>query len=148
MITTSSLTRRVLLGGGFALAVAAAPLAGASVTAGPATAGPFLANCPPGEVADPAANGACKPQNIQNNPNVLNPIDPQQTSLEAGGITSAVDGNSGELPTVNGIPCNGNHSGGGSTGQCIGLTGEQPTYHAPHSSVDGVNVAPPSSGTP
>lgn len=148
MITTSQLVRHAVLAGGAALAVAAAPLAGADTDADPFTAGPFLSSCPAGEVADPAANGACVPENIHNNSTVLNPIDPVKTPLESGGITSAVDGNAGELPTVNGIPCNGNHSGGGSTGNCIGLAGEQPTYHSPHASVNGTDVTPPSSWTP
>lgn len=147
MTIISSPARRFLVAGGFALAIASAPLAGADMALDAAPEGPFLTNCPTGEIPDPSANGACIPQSVQHNSTVLNPIDPQKTPLAAGGITSSQDGNSGELPTVNGIPCNGNHSGGGSTGNCIGLAGEQPTFHAPHASVNGVPVAPPSQGS-
>ena len=65
-------------------------------------------------------------------PTTLNPIEPGTTDLQPGSITSAEPGNVGELPEVDGIPCNGNHGGGGSTGECIGLDASSPDVTVPH----------------
>lgn len=98
MATFPLCARRLLLAGGFAVAVAAAPaLAMAALpTSAPATS---LA-CPVGEEED-LFIGECVPHT---SPNV--------------GVSS-VAGNP-SLPAVNGIPCT-----GGNTGECIGLSEEQ-----------------------
>jgi hypothetical protein len=111
MATHSTLTNRILVAGGFAVAAVATPIiVGLSTPAAPS--GPALANCPPNEVVDPAS-GACRPiTNVA--PPTMNPINPEGALLAPGSITSSQ--NVGELPEINGIPCD-----GGNTGQCIGL---------------------------
>lgn len=134
MATSSSLTQRLLLAGGFVLA-AAAPLM--TVAAGhPAGPLPAVAACPTGEVQD-QASGACKPvtDKTSSEPGSVNPINPENVPLQPNEITSSRPGNVGSLPEVNGIPCNGNHSGGGSTGQCIGLEENQGTFQQPKTSI-------------
>ena len=132
MATSTSWTRRLLLAGGFTLAVAAAPLV---VVANSHPAGPLpAASCPTGEVQD-QASGACKPGTDQTAAPTTNPINPENVPLQPGEITSSRPGNVGSLPEVDGIPCNGNHSGGGSTGQCIGLSESQNTVQQPKSSI-------------
>ena len=119
--------QRLLLAGGFAVAVVPAPiLISMASTATP----PGLSACPSGEVLD-TASGACKPLTDET-PTTLNPIEPGTTDLQPGSITSAEPGNVGELPEVDGIPCNGNHGGGGSTGECIGLDASSPDVTVPH----------------
>lgn len=117
MASTASITsptRRVLIGAGLAAAVVAAPvIAAVGATAhGPATP---LAACPPNEVLD-IASGACKPV-TDVAPKTMNPIEPGNTALQPGGLTSSRPGDVGRLPEVNGIPCTGQN-----TGLCIGLT--------------------------
>ena len=114
MANFTSPAQRLLLAGGFAIALSAAPLVAAFTVP---TAGPALASCPAGEVLDPTS-GACKP-------NTLNPIDPAKVPLQTGELTSSRPGDVGSLPAVNGIPCNSNSHGGGSTGECIGLEQSQ-----------------------
>ena len=132
-ISTSPM-RRLLLAGGFALAVAAAPLL-AAVTVAAAPAGPAMATCPTGEVTDPTTGG-CKPA-------TLNPLDPEKLPLETGSITNSREGNVGELGEVAGIPCTGTAGGGGSTGECIGLAESQNSnqYHAPKVGLPGAPAA-------
>ena len=77
--------RRLVLAGGFALAIAAAP-AVAAFTA-PSLAPSFGAACPNGESAD-TFTAVCTPDMVPNSPA------PQ-----------------GGLPTVDGIPCTGGNSG-------------------------------------
>lgn len=122
MANSISHTQRLLLAGGFALAVAAAPLvvAAAGHPSGPL---PSLATCPAGEVHDPVS-GTCKPATV-------NPLDPAKVPLQTEGLTSSRTGDVGSLPEVDGIPCNSNHGGGGSTGACIGLEQSQQTVHPP-----------------
>jgi hypothetical protein len=113
MATSTSFAHRLLIAGGFAVAVSAAPVVAAVATqAGPAL--PALAQCPAGEILD-SVSGACKPVT---DPSAvgLNPVDPGITGLQPGGITSGQAGDVGQLPEVNGIPCNGDN-----TGLCIGL---------------------------
>ncbi len=135
MATLSSLTRRLLLAGGFALAASAAPLA-AVATSHPTGALPAVAACPAGEVQD-QASGACKPVTDKTNaePGAGNPINPENVPLQPGEITSSRPGDVGSLPEVNGIPCNANHSGGGSTGECIGLQENQNEFKQPKTSI-------------
>lgn len=135
MATLSSLTQRLLLAGGFALAVSAAPLV-AVVAGHPAGPLPSVAACPAGEVQD-QASGACKPvtDKTTGEPGTVNPINPENVPLQPGEVTSSRPGDVGSLPEVNGIPCNANHSGGGSTGQCIGLEQNQNTFKEPKTSI-------------
>lgn len=111
MATFTNLTNRLLLAGGFAVAIAAAPL----VIAVSGPAGLALADeCPATEALD-TASGACKPIDDVAPP-TTNPINPEGSQLQPGSMTEAVPGDVGELPTVDGIPCT-----GGNTGECMGL---------------------------
>jgi len=112
LITTESVTmatlelsaRRLILAGGFAIAVAAAPAI--AVFATPSASVP-LAQCPAGEEED-NFTGICVPHTVPN----------------SGPIFSSIPGNP-SLPAVNlpggggSIPCTGHNSG-----QCIGLAEE------------------------
>ena len=134
MHISTSPAQRLLLAGGFALAVAAAPLMTA-VTVSSSPAGPAMATCPTGEVTDPTT-GACKPA-------TLNPLDPEKLPLQTGSITNSREGNIGELGEVKGIPCTGTSGGGGSTGECIGLAESQNSnqYQAPKVGLPGAPAA-------
>jgi hypothetical protein len=104
--------RRLLLAGGFAIAIAAAP-AVAAVTV-PTNSAPTIAACAGGESED-TFTGECTPDLVPNSP-------------EPGGTTA-----SGGLPEVDNIPCT-----GGNSGQCIGLSEEEQSQGpiaVPHSSV-------------
>jgi hypothetical protein len=104
-ITTESVTmatlelsaRRLILAGGFAVAVAAAPAV--AVFTVPSAAVP-LAQCPAGEEED-LYTGVCLPHTVPNSP------------------LSSIPGNP-DLPAVDGIPCTGRN-----TGECIGLSEEE-----------------------
>jgi hypothetical protein len=89
--------RRLVLAGGFAVAIAAAPAVAAFAV--PSVA-PSFGACPNGETEDIYTN-TCSPDMVPNSP--------------ALGETSQ-----GGLPEVSGIPCTGANSG-----QCIGLSEEQ-----------------------
>ena len=114
MATLTTLTNRLLVAGGFAVAIAAAPVVVAlSTPAAPSS--PALADCPATELADPAT-GACQPISDVAPP-TQNPINPEGAPLEAGAITEGTgSGSVGQLPEVAGIPCT-----GANVGQCIGL---------------------------
>ena len=90
--------RRLILGGGFAVAVAAAPAM--AILAVPSAPAPSVAACPNGEVEDTFTT-VCTPELVPNSP--------EFSSTSPGG-----------LPAVDGIPCT-----GGNSGQCIGLGEEQ-----------------------
>jgi hypothetical protein len=110
MATLQLHTRRLILAGGFAVAVAAAPAI--AVFAVPDAAP--VAQCPGGEEPD-QFTGVCVPHTVPNSPNF--------------GTTSPVGG----LPEISGIPCTGANSG-----QCIGLAEEQQAQGPqpiPHSTV-------------
>ena len=94
---TLKLPPRLLLAGGFAVAIAAAPVA---VVAMPNTHVPTIAACAGGESED-TFTGECVPDLVPNSPEV--------------GVTSP-----GGLPEVDNIPCT-----GGTSGQCIGLSEEE-----------------------
>jgi hypothetical protein len=103
--------RRLLLAGGFAVAIAAAPAV--AVVAIPAHSAPTIAACPGGESED-TFTGECTPDLVPNSPEV--------------GVTSP-----GGLPEVDNIPCT-----GGNSGQCIGLSEEEQAegpQPVPHSTV-------------
>ncbi len=129
MATLTSFAHRVLLAGGFAVAVSAAPL----VAALTAPAGPALAQCPSTEVLDPNT-GACKPITDQTGPST-NPIEPGATDLQPGALTESLPGNVGQIPELNGVPCNGDN-----TGLCMGLQQNNP------SNTGGVKLPPVESG--
>lgn len=120
MAIHTTFTHRLLIAGGFAVAVSAAPLVAAlAAPAGPAA--PALAQCPATEVLDPNT-GACKPiTDAGAAPQTTNPIEPGITDLQPGALTESGAGNVGQLPEVNGIPCNGDN-----TGLCIGLEQNNP----------------------
>ena len=103
-MATFELARRLIIAGGFAVAVAAAPAI--AVVAAPSDSVP-LAQCPSGEEED-LYTGECVPHTVPN----------------SGSSFSSTLGNP-ELPSVNvpggggSIPCTGANSG-----QCIGLAEE------------------------
>lgn len=140
MASSTTPARRLLLAAGFALTLSAAPVVAAMTVAPSAPAGPALATCPPGEQLD-TASGACKPE-TDKAPTSMNPLNPEGVALQPGEITSSRAGDVGSLPEVDGIPCTGGASGGGSTSACIGLSENQNTYKAPHASVNGQSVSP------
>ena len=118
MATSTTFAHRLLIAGGFAVAVSAAPLVAALTSpAGPIA--PALADCPANEVLD-QASGACKPITDQPGPS-FNPVDPGITNLQPGSVTSGEPDNVGTLPEGNYIPCNGQN-----TGLCIGLEQNNP----------------------
>lgn len=97
MATLELSVRRLILAGGFAVAVAAAP-AIAAITI-PSASVP-MAQCPTGEEED-LYTGTCVPHTVPNSP------------------LSSIPGNP-DLPSVEGVPCTGHNSG-----QCIGLSEEE-----------------------
>ena len=99
MATLQLPARRLILAGGFAVAIAATPAI--AVFALPAHDATSVAQCPAGEETD-TFTGTCLPHLVPNSP--------------AFGTTSPTGG----LPTVDGIPCSGANSG-----QCIGLAEDQ-----------------------
>jgi hypothetical protein len=104
MMTLQISSRRAILFGGFALAIAAAPAVAAVAVPGP-DASTVVAECAAGEVANPES-GACMPDATANGP-------------------SAIPGNPA-LPEVDGVPCT-----GANTGECIGLQESQGGAAAP-----------------
>jgi hypothetical protein len=96
MATLELSVRRLILAGGFAVAVAAAPAI--AVVSLPSTSAP-LAQCPAGEEED-VYTADCVPHTVPNSP------------------LGSIPGNP-SLPEVGGIPCTGANSG-----QCIGLSEE------------------------
>jgi hypothetical protein len=92
--------RRLIIAGGFALAVAAAPAI--AVFAVPTAGTPVpVAQCPGGEEAD-QFTGVCVPHTVPNS-DVFSPILGNPT-----------------IPAIGGIPCVGRHQG-----ECIGLAEEE-----------------------
>lgn len=124
MLSSKNLSGRLLLAGGFVMAVAAAPIASVVVYG----SGSVLAveSCPEGEVIDPAS-GICGPSGDLTIP-TFDPINPEGAVLQPGAITSSEAGEVGRLPEVDGIPCD-----GANTGQCIGLSENQPNFQKPES---------------
>ena len=104
---------RIVLAGGFAAAVLAAPAVATLTTTDAPT--PSIAACPAGESEDTFTT-TCVPDLVPNSP------EPFSTSA----------GNP-DIPEINGIPCAGHNSG-----QCVGLAEDQalvPQPGAPQSSV-------------
>ena len=96
-MATLELSKRLILAGGFAVAVAVAPAI--AVFAVPSAVP--LAQCPAGEEED-QFTGSCIPHTVPN----------------SGSSFSSIPGNP-DLPSVDGVPCTGHNSG-----QCIGLAEE------------------------
>ena len=110
MATLELSVRRLILAGGFAIAVAATPAI--AVVTIPSASVP-LAQCPTGEEED-LYTGTCVPHTVPNSP------------------LSSIPGNP-DLPSVEGVPCTGHNSG-----QCIGLSEEEEAMGpqpVPHSTV-------------
>jgi hypothetical protein len=111
MATFNLTARRVVLAGGFALAIAAAPAVAAFTvpSTGPAS---HAVACGSGEEED-LYTGNCVPHTVPNSPefssNAANP----------------------DIPEVDGVPC----TGGRSSGSCIGLSEDQPDFQQPSSTV-------------
>lgn len=121
MATHTTFAQRLLIAGGFAVAVSAAPLLAALATPS-APAAPALAQCPPNEVLNPNS-GACEPvTDASAAPTTTNAIEPGITDLQPGSLTESGAGNVGQLPEINGIPCE-----GGNTGLCLGLNQNNPS---------------------
>jgi hypothetical protein len=97
MMTFQLSSRRAITIGGFALAIAAAPVVFAVMPA--VNAPTAVAECPPGYILEPTSQ-ACVTGEAQN-------------------VPSAIPGNPA-LPQVDGIPCT-----GANTGECIGLQESQ-----------------------
>jgi hypothetical protein len=111
MATLKLPARRLILAGGFAIAIAAAPAV--AVVAVPTNTAPTIAACPSGESED-TFTGECVPDLVPNSPEV------GQASPDT-------------LPQVDNVPCTGANSG-----QCIGLSEEQQAQGpqpVPHSTV-------------
>jgi hypothetical protein len=101
MATFQFSARRLILAGGFAVAVAAAPAIAVFAVPTTGTSTP-VAQCPAGEEPD-IYTGICVPHTVPN----------------AGSPFQSIPGNP-DLPSIMGIPCTGHNSG-----QCIGLAEEQ-----------------------
>jgi hypothetical protein len=113
MATFQLPARRLILAGGFAVAVAAAPAVAVFAVPTAGLPAPSIAACPSGESED-IYTGVCVPELVPNSPEF------QATSP-------------GGLPEIDGIPCT-----GGNSGQCIGLAEEQQAegpQPVPHSTV-------------
>ena len=105
MATHVSLADRLLVAGGFAFAVAAAPVvAGLATPAGPASHA--FAECPNTESIDPAT-GACQPPSTSTSTSTSNPIRPKDANLQPGEMPPAtpIPRGPGELPSFDGVPC-------------------------------------------
>ncbi|BBY57887.1 intersectin-EH binding protein Ibp1 [Mycolicibacterium sarraceniae] len=123
MAITSSVGRRVLLAGGFSIAIAAAPAVAFFASPAGAPAGPAIA-CPAGESED-LYTDQCTPEMVPNQPGGNYP-----TPSNGGNTSFSMPGDSNSLPEVQGIPCT-----GANTGQCIGLQENQAPAVTPHSSI-------------
>jgi hypothetical protein len=96
MTTDSITTRRLILAGGFALAIAITPAA--AIVAHPTDSAP-MAQCTSGEEED-VYTASCTPFLVPNSPE---------------GFTSTAA--NPDIPEIDGVPC----TGGRSSGACIGL---------------------------
>jgi hypothetical protein len=112
MPRTEFSARRIILAGGFALAVAAAPAAVATFGHQTAAPGSAVAACASGEDED-QFTGECTPFLVPNSPSPF--------------TTNAANP---DIPEIDGIPCTGRNSG-----ECIGLAEDAPQYVAPESTV-------------
>ncbi len=118
--------QRLLIGGGLAL-VAVAPIAVVAAAHGAGPVLPAVASCPDDQILD--SNGVCQPATAVVAP-TFDPINPEGAQLQPGAITSSDPGRVGQLPEVDGIPCDGSN-----TGVCIGLSENQPKFQQPESTI-------------
>ncbi|MCX2928904.1 intersectin-EH binding protein Ibp1 [Mycobacterium sp. CVI_P3] len=124
MTISSSVSRRILLAGGFSIAIAAAPAVAFFAAPSNAPSGPAIA-CPAGESED-LYTDQCIPELVPNQPGGNYPT----PSSGGGNITFSTPGDPNSVPEVQGIPCTGSN-----TGQCIGLEENQMPAVTPHSSI-------------
>ena len=107
MATFQLPTRRLILAGGFAVAIAAAPAVAMFAVPTSGSSAPSISACAGGETEDQFTN-ICVPDIVPNSPEFTS--------------TAPVGG----LPEIGGIPCTGHNSG-----ECIGL-GEEAERRGPH----------------
>ena len=124
MATLKLPARRLILAGGFAVAIATAPVV--AVVAVPNYSAPTITatTCSNGEIED-TFTGTCVPDLVPNGP--------QPKSAPAAQSIPPVQASPGGLASIDGIPCT-----GGNSGECIGLSEEQQAEGpaaVPHSSV-------------
>ncbi|KAA0109301.1 intersectin-EH binding protein Ibp1 [Mycolicibacterium sp. P1-5] len=124
MAISSSVGRRLLVAGGFSIAIAAAPAVAFFAAPSGAPAGSAIA-CPAGESED-LYTDQCIPELVPNQPGGNYPTTSNGGSI----VTDSTPGDSSSLPEVQGIPCT-----GANTGQCIGLQENQVPAVTPHSSI-------------
>jgi hypothetical protein len=123
MATLRLPTRRLILAGGFSVAIAAAPAVAFFAVPSASPSAPSIAACPAGETED-LYTDTCVPEM---SPNVAGGTYP---TTAPGGITYSTPGDTSSVPEINGIPCTGRN-----TGQCIGLEENQVPNVVPHSSI-------------
>jgi hypothetical protein len=102
MAPINSSARRLLLAGGFAIAIATAPAVALFSVPAASPSAP-TASCPSGETED-LFTDACTPEMVPSQP---------------GGVNYSTPGDSNSVPEVSGVPCTGHN-----TGECIGLSEE------------------------
>jgi hypothetical protein len=110
MANLKNSAQRLVLAGGFVLAVAAAPAWTAFEIP---SIGPTAA-CPVGQILN-TATGGCEVPPMTNPP---------------GGFSFSTPGDPNSVPEIQGIPCT-----GANTGQCIGLQENQPPMVQPRSTL-------------
>ncbi len=118
MATMQLSVRRLILAGGFAVAVAAAPAI--AVVAVPTPDATPVAQCNGGEEAD-QFTGVCVPHTVPN----------------SGASPYTTEPGNPDVPTIGGIPCIGHNSG-----QCIGLAENQALAPQPGSPSSTVSSSP------
>jgi hypothetical protein len=114
MATIHLPTRRLILAGGFAVAIAAAPAVATFAVPTSGSTAPTVSACAGGETEDQFTN-VCVPDLVPNSPDFSS--------------TAPVGG----LPEISGVPCTGHNSG-----ECIGLEEDQQAEApvvSPHSEV-------------
>jgi hypothetical protein len=113
MAPFNSTARRLLLAGGFAVAIAAAPAVALFSVPATSPSAP-IAGCPNGETED-LYTDICTPEVVPNQP---------------GGVSYSTPGNSNSVPEISGVPCTGHNSG-----ECIGLSEDQAPNVVPESTL-------------
>jgi hypothetical protein len=113
MAPFNSSARRLLLAGGFAVAIAAAPAVALFSVPATSPSAP-IAGCPNGETED-LYTDICTPEVVPNQP---------------GGVSYSTPGNSNSVPEISGVPCTGHNSG-----ECIGLSEDQAPNVVPESTL-------------
>lgn len=104
MTTIQHPARRLILAGGFAAVIAAAPALAVFAVPTSNMSTPTITACAPDETVDPAS-GECSPAVPPDTP---------------GDVTFSSPGDVNSVPEIQGIPCT-----GADTGKCIGLEEDQ-----------------------